>query len=95
MNWLGSMGEAPKRTAKSIARNQQKKAKDAKFKAKGEAKNQAKLASNLESKLKPKFGAQSVNIAKNQAILKSKSSTPDQRAKAKRLITLNAKNAKR
>jgi hypothetical protein len=95
MNWLGSMGEAPKRSAKSVARNQQKKAKDAKFKAKGEAKNQAKLASSLESKLKPKFGAQSANIAKNQAILKSKSSTPDQRAKAKRLITLNAKNAKR
>lgn len=78
-------------SAKSIARNERKKAK----KAKAEARNQVKVASMLKQKLEPKFGAQSANIAKNQAILKSKSSTPDDRAKAKRLITINARNSKR
>ena len=50
-------------------------------------------AAGQRSSVESRFGAQAGNIAKNQAILKDRNSTPDQRAKAKRLIGLNARTS--
>jgi hypothetical protein len=45
------------------------------------------------SSVESKFGASAGNIAKNQAILKNPNSTQQERGKAKRLITVNARSA--
>ena len=45
------------------------------------------------SSVESKFGASAANIAKNQAILKNPSSTPEQRAIAKRKIMANTRTA--
>ena len=45
------------------------------------------------SSVESKFGASAANIAKNQAILKNPSSTPEQRAIATRKIMANTRTA--
>ena len=45
------------------------------------------------SSVESRFGARAGNIAKQQAVLRDRNSTPDQRAAAQRKITLNARSA--
>lgn len=64
-------------------------------KAKGSARASSarRSAVGQRSSVESRFGGLAGNIARNQAILRDRNSTPDQRAAAQRKITLNARSA--